>query len=378
MIIFTTKENVQREVIRYVEEDENELFKGHDLRSPLSKTGTILRALANAVFLFIDKNLLAFQNALHPSTMEEEDLHLSLNDLGDEWKEATSAKHRIRIGSSVQPVYKVPIPVGYVVATTDRKIRFQTLQEGLLPALVPMDSNGKYTIELICECLTPGLEGNVTPNAITEHIDYIPEIDVVYNPDTIPYFGGRDRERLATVRERLRQIQIGATSQEWTADWYVLIALSFTYVEKVVFKSSKSLGIPGVVKLLLLGPDGSALSPAQLTEVSEHFNSEALNPGGAAHVIAENAGAIPINKIFSLYFASADSIPTPAALQTLVDTFFAELKDQQSFIVNSFKSLLLQFPDAVSCDVDNDTDILVGSGQIAYKGSAFDVIMAVY
>ncbi|PJZ43617.1 baseplate J/gp47 family protein, partial [Leptospira brenneri] len=190
--------------------------------------------------------------------------------------------------------------------------------------------------------------GNVTPNAITEHIDYIPEIDVVYNPDTIPYFGGRDRERLATVRERLRQIQIGATSQEWTADWYVLIALSFTYVEKVVFKSSKSLGIPGVVKLLLLGPDGSALSPAQLTEVSEHFNSEALNPGGAAHVIAENAGAIPINKIFSLYFASADSIPTPAALQTLVDTFFAELKDQQSFIVNSFKSLLLQFPDAVS------------------------------
>ncbi|PJZ43616.1 baseplate J/gp47 family protein, partial [Leptospira brenneri] len=190
--------------------------------------------------------------------------------------------------------------------------------------------------------------GNVTPNSITEHIDYIPEIDVVYNPDAIPYFGGRDRERLATVRERLRQIQIGATSQEWTPDWYVLVALSFTYVEKVVFKSSKSLGIPGVVKLLLLGPDGSALSPAQLTEVSEHFNSEAMNPGGAAHVIAENAGAIPINKVFSLYFASADSIPTSEALQTLVDTFFAELKDQQSFIVNSFKSLLLQFPDAVS------------------------------
>lgn len=378
MIIHTTKENVQREVIRFVENDENQLFKGHDLKSPLSKTGTILRALANAIFLFIDKNLIAFQNALHPSTMEEEDVHLSLADLGDEWKEATSAKHRIRIGSSVQPVYKIPIPAGYVVATTDRKMHFQTLQEGLLPALVPVDSNGKYTIELICECLTSGLEGNVTPNSITEHVDYIPEIDVVYNPDTIPYSGGRDRERLPTARERLRQTLIGSTSQKWTADWYILEALKFTFVEKVVFKSSKSLGIPGVIKLLLMGPDGSTLSSVQLTQISEHFNSEAMNPGGAAHVVSENADGIPINKSFTLYFATAESIPTNTAIQAIVDTFFAQLKDEQSFIVNTFKSLLLQFPDAVFCDVDNDTDIIVGSGQIAFKGPGFDVILGVY
>ncbi|MDI7200117.1 baseplate J/gp47 family protein [Leptospira santarosai] len=373
MILFTTKSNVQREIERYV--SNSKVFESHDFTRD-SKASTILRSLANAIYLFIDQNLVGLQKAIHYHTAEEEDLHEWLKRYGLEWKESTHAKHRIRIGSKTPVPYEVLIPVGKIVGTGDHKIQFQITQESKIPPATPVDSRGFHTVEVICEALLPGTKGNVTGNAISEIIDYIEDCDVVYNPNTIPEFVARDRETIASVRSRLKEAEIKSSSL-WTPEWYVSEALGFSFVERAIFKSSKSIGIPGVVKLLLKGASG-AISSAQLQIVETHFDSEDKNPGGVAKVVCENINAIEVNKVFVIYFASAESIPDSITLENIVDTFFFSLRDGDDFVTNSLRSNLLNLPDAAQCDVDNSDNISVPAGSLAVKGSGFDITATVY
>lgn len=373
MILYTTKSNVQREIERNV--SNSKVFESHDFTRD-SKASTILRSLANAIYLFIDQNLLALQKAIHYHTAEEEDLHEWLKRYGLEWKESTNAKHRIRIGSKTTVPYEVLIPVGKIVGTADHKIQFQITQESKILPTTPVDSRGFHTVEVICEALLFGTKGNVAQNAISEIIDYIEDCDVVYNPNTVPEFVARDRETIASVRSRLQEAEIKSSSL-WTPEWYVSEALGFSFVERAIFKSSKAIGIPGVIKLLLKGASGT-ISSAQLQIVETHFDSEDKNPGGVAKVVCENINAIEINKVFIIYFASAESIPDSITLENIVDTFFFSLRDGDDFVTSSLRSNLLNLPDAVQCDVNNGDNISVPAGSLAIKGSGFDITATVY
>ncbi|EQA64831.1 hypothetical protein LEP1GSC062_2375 [Leptospira alexanderi serovar Manhao 3 str. L 60] len=51
MILYTTKSNVQREIERNV--SNSKVFESHDFTRD-SKASTILRSLANAIYLFIE------------------------------------------------------------------------------------------------------------------------------------------------------------------------------------------------------------------------------------------------------------------------------------------------------------------------------------
>ncbi|TGM88487.1 baseplate J/gp47 family protein [Leptospira licerasiae] len=373
MILYTTKSNVQREIERNI--SGSKVFESLDL-TQLSKASTILRALANAVFLFLDQNLLALQKAIHYHTSEEEDLHEWLKRYGLEWKDETLARHKIRIGSKTPVPYSVSIPTGKVIGTSDRKILFQIIQESTLLPTTAVDDRGFYTVEVLCEALEPGTKGNVVQNAISEIIDYIEDCDVVYNPSSNPEFVARDRETIPSVRARIREAEIKSSSM-WTPEWYVTEALSFSFVERAIFKSSKAIGIPGVVKLLLKGAGGT-LSGSQLQSVMDYFEDEDKNPGGTAKIVCENIDAVEINKVFTVYFASAESIPDSVTLENLAETFFFGLKDGDDFVTNSLRSNLLNLPDAVQCDVDNEDNVFISPGSLAVKGPSFDIITTVY
>ncbi|EKP13323.1 baseplate J/gp47 family protein [Leptospira borgpetersenii] len=373
MILYTTKSNVQRELERDVKG--SKVFESHDF-SQLSKVGTILRSLANAVFLFVDQNILSLQKAIHYHTAEEEDLHEWLKRYGLEWKGATNAKHKIRIGSKTAVPYSVPIPTGKIIGTSDRKILFQIIQEAKILPTTLQDSRGFYTVEVMCEALESGTKGNVAENAISDIVDFIEDCDVVYNPSTIPDFVARDRETIASVRSRLKEAEIKSSSM-WTPEWYVSEALGFSFVERAIFKSSKAIGNPGVVKLLLKGAGGE-LSPSQLQIVEDYFESEDKDPGGVAKVVCENIDSVEIDKVFIVYFASAESIPDQITLENVVESYFFGLRDGDDFVTNTLRSNLLNLPDAVQCDVDNADNVFVNPGSLAVKGSGFDVTATVY
>ncbi|MCP5502610.1 MAG: baseplate J/gp47 family protein [Leptospiraceae bacterium] len=374
MNFYTSKSNIELEIERNVKDAK--VFLGHNFNSPLSKVKTFIRALANGIYLFIDLPLASLIKAIHPHTSEEAELHEWLKRFGLVWKSATRSIHKIRVGSTEKIYYTTEIPVGTIFSTADEKIQFQSTKTAYLLPTTEIDSRGFYTVEVEVECLLEGTVGNVAQDGITEILDYLDEIDVVYNPDSEPVSLGSDRETIASVRQRIYNIEAG-TQVVFTPDWYITEAMSFAFVEKVVFKSSKAIGLPGYLKLMVKGSGGN-LSSSQISQLEEHFESEEKNPGGVARVLVENIGTLEVNKVYRVYFASAENIPTQTALDTLVDTYFQNLSDGEAFIENVLKVQFLNLPDSVLCEVEPSGDVLVPQGEIAVKGDAFQVIGLVY
>lgn len=369
MIIFTNRDNVEREILRNVKD--SGVFESHDFHR-LSKVMTIIKALASAVFLFVDQNLVRLQKSLHPHTSEEQDLHEYLKRRGSEWKEATRSRHNVRIGSKSMPLYNVPIQQGLTVSTNDGKIKFQLLESAILPHNTVVDSRGFYTIPMVVEALETGIRGNVAQDAISRIEDYIEDIDVVYNPDTTPLFVANERETIASVRERVRLLE-NESEGFMTREWYISETLKFPFVERVVFVSSKQLGIPGAIKLLVRGA-GGLLSESQLNQIVDHFDSEDLNPGGSTKILADNILTVDVNRVFTVTFSAPESIPDSVFWDEFIDNYFFGLGQGDDFEILPFKSQILNIPDATEVVVDIDSDVLVADDYIAIPGPAFQIV----
>lgn len=382
MLPYASKDSVVNEIKNNLLSSEdssgNKLFSKARF-TPLSRIMAIVNALSRVVYLFVDTALLSIQKAIHPHTALEPDLYEWLKQYGLKWKEAKAAVWDLRIGSTDPVVLDIPIPQGQIVSTPgadNAKIQFRLMDTYVLPGNVSQDSRGFYTIPVQAECLLMGPIGNVAQEAISE-LDSPPEgINVVYNPDPTPATKGIDRESIADVRLRLstaEDAQIG----KWTPPWYIMIASTHSNVARAVFKSSKELGIPGLVKLFLLGRNGEVTS-AEMQEILDDFDSDENNPGGAARVLLENFTTLEINKIIHVQFADTSSIPDQSVLDNVADEYFVSLGEAETYNDSDVKDLYLALPRVVKVVTEPPGDVIVPAGSVAVEGSGFRVIGEVY
>ncbi|EKO32648.1 baseplate J/gp47 family protein [Leptospira santarosai] len=353
------------------------VFKNHSF-SPTSKTFTLIRAVSNAIFNFIDTDLVSIQKAIHPHTAEDDALHEHLIRRGMKWKPALPAIIKVRIGSSTQPIVDRQIPQSLVVSTSgneDQTIRFFLIDSLTLPAGISTDTQGKYTIEARVQCLIDGPAGNVVPGSISI-IESPPEgIDYITNLEIDPMQQGQYRETRTSVRSRLQTAE--GVSSKWTPVWYISEAERFGFVKRAIFKSAKTLGTDGEVKILLQGSVGP-LTSAQLNQVQDHFNSEENDPGGVAHVAVENINESVINKTVTVKFSSTDKIPNQSVLDQIKEEFFLSLSEGQDFVDAQLKSLYQALPNCIDVEFNPLGNIDVPAGALASPGPGFQVVGTVY
>ncbi|WP_078125713.1 baseplate J/gp47 family protein [Leptospira alexanderi] len=353
------------------------VFKNHSF-SPTSKTFTLIRAVSNAVFQFIDTDLISIQKAIHPHTAEDDALHEHLIRRGMKWKPALPAIIKVRIGSSTQPIIDREIPQSLVVTTSgneDQKIRFFLIDSIILPAGISTDTQGRYTVETLVQCMIDGPAGNVVPGSISI-IENPPEgINYITNLEIDPIQQGQYRETRTSVRARLQNVE--GVSSKWTPAWYISEAESFAFVKRAIFKSAKTLGKDGEVKILLQGAVGS-LTTAQLNQVQDHFNSEENDPGGVAHLSAENINEAVINKTVTVKFSSTDRIPSQSVLDQIKDEYFLSLSEGQDFVDAQLKSLYQALPNCIDVEFNPLGNIDVPAGALASPGPGFQVVGTVY
>ncbi|MDI7156208.1 baseplate J/gp47 family protein [Leptospira santarosai] len=353
------------------------VFKNHSF-SPTSKTFTLIRAVSNAIFNFIDTDLISIQKAIHPHTAEDDALHEHLIRRGMRWKPALPAIIKVRIGSSTQPIVDRQIPQSLVVSTSgneDQTIRFFLIDSLTLPAGISTDTQGKYTIEARVQCLIDGPAGNVVPGSISI-IEIPPEgIDYITNLEIDPIQQGQYRETRTSVRSRLQTAE--GVSSKWTPAWYISDAERFGFVKRAIFKSAKTLGTDGEVKILLQGSAGP-LTSAQLNQVQDHFNSEENDPGGVAHVAVENINESVINKTVTVKFSSTDKIPNQSVLDQIKEEYFLSLSEGQDFVDAQLKSLYHALPNCIDVEFNPLGNVDVPAGALASPGPGFQVVGTVY
>lgn len=388
MNLRTTEASVQAEIIQAVRDavDGNgkPLFKNYRF-SKLSRIRTVLESAGRANYLFVDRELMTIQKAIHPHTAEEEDLHEWLRRYGLTWKPAQAARHTVRLGSSNPVYFDTPIPQGLIVTTEgpDRaKIKFKVLQSNNLPTGIAADTvdygDGiqRYTLPVQIEALETGPRGNVAVGTISRFESAPDGLDFVYNPNPDPDQTGLERESIALVRSRINTAE-NATVAMWTPAWYRMIAETHSNVARSIFKSSKDLQIPGTVKLWLLGRSGF-LTTVELQEILDTFDLDEINPGGVARIQLENFATVQVNKTVYVQFADAISIPDQETLDNVWETYFTSLGENEDFSYADMKNLYLELPRSVRVIIDPPGDVAIAPGEVAIPGSGWVVIGAVY
>lgn len=369
MNIKTTLDDVRNSIVNEVKA--SSLFARHKF-TPLSRLYTIIRALANACFLFIDSTLVELMNAVHPHTATEDDLQEWMTRYGLTWEQATKAQHKVRIGSEVKPLIKISIPQGLIVSTPGdsiQKIQFKVLdQNAYIDASTIEDSEGYYTTEVTVECLVSGEIGNVVEYAISV-LDSAPTgINVIYNPDSIPFFSGGERETVASVRERIYNFE-NTSSSKWTPTWFKSEAENYAFVLRAVFVSSKDLGIPGTIKLILIGTAYNPISQVNLDLVASDFNSEDKNPGGSVHVLTENANIQTLDLAINVYFVDATAIPTQSVLDNIATEYFYGLGVDDPYLESEMRAPFLALNYAVNAVISPSGNVIPASGYILVPGT---------
>ncbi|EQA51862.1 baseplate J/gp47 family protein [Leptospira kmetyi] len=370
-----TKEQVLTDHLQSVKA--SGVLKNHTF-SPTSKTFSILRAVSNAVFLFIDTDLVSVQKAIHPHTAEDDALHEHLIRRGMQWKPALPSILKVRIGSSIQPSVDREIPQSLIVTTSgneDQKVRFFLQDALILPAGVSADAQGKFTVETLVQCTVDGPIGNVVAGAISL-IENPPDgINYVSNIEINPIQQGQYRETRTSVRARLQNAE--GVSSKWTPAWYKGEAETFSFVKRAIFKSAKTLKTDGEVKILVQGAVGT-LNASQLDQVRDYFNSEENDPGGVAHVLVENVSETLINKTVTVKFSSSDTIPSQVILDQIKDEYFLSLSEGQDFVDAQLKALYQTLPNCIDVEFNPLGNVDVPSGSLANAGPGFQTIGVVY
>jgi uncharacterized phage protein gp47/JayE len=374
MDIYTTKSQVEQELVQIVKT--SGVFK-NTVFTPLSRVYTFIRAVANAIYLFIDVRIIDLQKSIHPHTSGEEGLLDWLYRYRLTWKPAIPARHKIRIGSTVQPAIDTEIPQGQIVTTQGsdiEKISFSLVNSIILPKLTPNDDRDYYTIEAEVEALDVGTTGNVAEDTITGLDSPPPGIDVVYNTSRI--VDGEERESIASVRERLYAIERGIT-QMWTPDWYESESKNFTSVWRSIYVTAKELGIPGLSELFITGAT-SELSDTLINQLYEYFNNDIDRNSGSGEVLVKNIPRVNIEKTFTIRFSESSQVPSQSELDTVKEDYFFQLNLGQSFIDDQLKSNFFNFPGVVEVTMFPQGDVIVAAQELAVPNSNFQIIGEVY
>lgn len=347
------------------------LFARHKF-SPLSRLYTIIRALANTNFLFIDSVLVELLNAIHPHTASEDDLLEWVARYNLNWQPAIKAQHNVRIGSSTLPTAKINIPQSLYVSTpgdVNQKVIFKLLTGGLfIDNTTPVDGEGYYTVDGVVECLVYGESGNVVEFAISVLYGAPTGIDIVYNPDSTPLLSGGERESVASIREKIKNYE-NSSNALWTPTWFRAEAEAYEFVLRAIFVSSKDLGIPGTIKLLLIGTAYNPISQVNLDLVADTLNSEEKNPGGAVHVLTENVNVEEVDLTINVYFVDANSIPEQSILDNIVDEYFYGLGQNDPYIESDLRGLYFAIPYVVNVVVNPTGNVIPTTDYVLVPGT---------
>jgi len=365
--IYNSKEEIARQI--EIDVKSTGLFQKHNFKNPLSRIGTIIRALANAIFIFLDLKIISVYKAIHPHSATEEDLHDWLFRYGLSWKEAISAQHSIRIGSENLPISNIPIPQGLIVSTAgdSNAVKFRTLSSVILGSSTPLDSRGFYTVPVVVECMDAGTVGNVVADTITELESPPNGIDICYNPTNDPLLAGAERESVTDVRTRIFNYE-NAENSMFTDNWYISESLKYPFIKRCIFVSSKDLNQPGNLKLLLIGSGYTLISPENLQLVMDDFNGEEKNPGGAANVIAENANIQAVDRDIQVFFADSDSVLSESNLNEVIEQYFASLGSGDDFKESDLRYLFYGLPKVFQVIISPVGDTTIPDGVIAVPG----------
>lgn len=380
MNLYTTKDSVYAEIeenVRVATDASGQpLFKKHQF-GKLSFSGTLMRACAAAIVLFIDGPMIRLLKAIHWHTSEEEELHEHLAHYGLAWKDAVAAVHAIRIGASNPVAADISIGQGQIVATSGATaVRFRMTAAITVPAGTPADARGSYTVPALAECLDTGIIGNVAADAISMIESGPSGIDVVYNPDAAPVTSGAARETISQARERCRAAEDSAGTL-WTPAWYRTMAEAHPNVARAIYQSSRDIGIPGAIKLWLLGRSGT-VTPAEMDAIRASIENDTTDPGAVARVLLENFEPVPVNRIIQVQFQDAASIPDQAVLDEVYDAYFVSLTEAEDYIEADVKASYLALPRTVRVLCNPPGDVAVGPGQVAVPGPSFEVRGEVY
>jgi len=374
MKIETTKQEVLNQIILDLKEAPA-VFKNFTF-SPLSRIYSLIRAFAFAIYVFIDTRLVTLLKSIHPHTAEEDDLHEWLRRYGLSWKQASRAIHNVRIGSDTLPeITDIAIPQGLIVSTggpEESRVRFRTLKASKLLTTTPEDGNGYYTVLLQVEALVPGIIGNVALDAISvlenppEGINYVNNYE---NNATVP---GTERESIASVRNRIALAEIAQVQSMWTENWYLSQTLGFEFVDRVAFRSAKTLGLEGEIKLLCRGQTGY-LTTEQKEELIDHFDADERNPGGVAHVLIDDLDAVVIERTVQVIFADVSFIPTDAELLSMAEAYLYALADGQNWVDAEFRSPFFTLQGCTGVSVTPIGDETIPVGSVGVYGEAFSI-----
>ena len=373
MKIETTKDEVLAEIVAEMKAPPA-VFRNHTF-SPLSRVHTLVRAIRNSQWLYIDSVLVTLQKAIHPHTSEPDDLHEWLRRYGLEWKDAVAAIHRIRIGSTTQPITDVPLAQGLIVRTQEvagQTIRFRLTESLVLYSTVPQDVDGKWTVEAYAEAIVPGVTGNVAQDSIVE-LEAPPDgIDYVRNYETDPATAGAPKESVASVRARIALAEISQAQTFWTPAWYLSEALSFASVERAAFRSAKDIGTDGEVQILCRGSSG-LLNSTEKTELEDHFADESRNPGGAAHVSIGDLAATDIDRTVTVTFSAVEFLLSDNDLQAIADEYIFALDEGEDWIEADFKSPFYALQGVTGVSISPLGDTAVSLGSVAVYGAGWAI-----
>ncbi|MBE7439133.1 MAG: baseplate J/gp47 family protein [Spirochaetales bacterium] len=374
MKIETTKSEVLNEIITDLKASPA-VFKNFTF-NPLSRLYTLVRAIAFAIYVFIDTRLVTLLKAIHPHTSEEDDLHEWLRRYGLSWKQASRAIHNVRIGSENLPeITDISIPQGLIVSTAgaeEDKVRFRVLTSGKLLTTTPEDSNGYYTVLMQVEALVPGIAGNVAKNAIAVIENGPAGLEYVNNFENNPTVPGTERESIASVRNRIALAEVAQVQSMWTENWYLSEALSFEFVERVAFRSAKTLGLEGEIKLLCRGQSGF-LTGEQKTELLEHFDAAERNPGGVAHVLIDDLEAVIIERTVQVIFSDISFIPSDSELMAMAEAYLYALADGENWIDPDFRSPFFTLQGVIGVSVTPMGDETIPVGSVGVYGEGFTI-----
>lgn len=364
MSIYITKEKTQEEILK-------ELHKSgafsRFIINPMSRIYTLVRALSNAIHIFVNEKMLRIQQATHPHTsIHPQDIALWEDRLNIKRKEATHAHHIVRIGKKNKPDKDLLLSQNLTIKTKDG-VRFMLIASYVLPKSISQDSNSYYTIEAECAAEIAGTGGNVIAFSISE-IENAPEgIDVVYNPNKNPSSPGQNKETITELRKRFRDGEVTSSEQMWTRDWYISQAISKAEIYRAFFDSAIRTKQMGLTRLWVTGKYGD-VPQVIIDQLYNELNYEENKVSGFGVVQVFPLERKDVTRHITIYVEETGYLPNGQSIRDIIDKFFLSLGRGENFISNSLKSAFFVLPGIRKVVIEPDINVVCDNNQIIGQG----------
>lgn len=220
---------------------------------------------------------------------------------------------RFTLATNLSEAYIVP--QGFAVLTTDKRRKFKTDAQLVIPA-------GATFGEIDATCTTLGTGGNVAIGEIDTPLQSLPYLDSIFNPQAAS--GGLDSETLKQVQVRaFREIRRRGLITATDYEEEIVKLLGAGSIAKVVGNVAQDgrSRFPGAVHAFVLNPGGATLNTAQIDSVRS-----ALIPKSQVGIEVFVSNALPIELdvlVTARLLPGVNSAATATEINRRLTRFFA-------------------------------------------------------